>query len=68
MNEQLVSKNRVAALLSVHPQTISRWVRAGGFPPPLRAAGANTALRWRVADVEGWIAERLAERQQSVGA
>jgi predicted DNA-binding transcriptional regulator AlpA len=63
MSQQLISKNRVAALLAVHPQTIARWIRKGEFPPGLRAAGRNTALRWRVAEVEGWIAARAADRQ-----
>jgi len=65
---QLISKNRVAALLAVHPQTVARWVRAGEFPKPLRVAGANTALRWRVSDVDAWIADRLAGRKQSIEA
>jgi predicted DNA-binding transcriptional regulator AlpA len=34
-------------------RSISRWVKAGTFPAPLRV---GRWLRWRRADVDAWVA------------
>jgi predicted DNA-binding transcriptional regulator AlpA len=38
--------------------TLSRWIKAHGFPRPI-ALGPNTRA-WRAEDVERWLAEREA--------
>lgn len=63
MTTKLISKRAVAEIIGVHEQTIMRHVRDGTFPPPLRTGGRGSAVRWRVADVEGWIAARVAAHQ-----
>ncbi|PZQ46612.1 MAG: AlpA family transcriptional regulator [Rhodovulum sulfidophilum] len=52
----LVPVKRVATMLSVSVATVWRWCAAGGFPAPLKI-GPN-ATRWRVSDVEAWLASR----------
>lgn len=52
----LVPVKRVATMLSVSVATVWRWNAAGGFPAPLKI-GPN-ATRWRVSEVEAWIASR----------
>lgn len=39
--------------------TLWRWVNAGLFPKPVRIGGRNY---WSDAEVDEWIAARLAER------
>jgi predicted DNA-binding transcriptional regulator AlpA len=60
--DKLLSKRTVADILDVHPQTIMRLVRRGTFPPPLRTGDIGSAVRWREADVAGWIEQRTQRK------
>lgn len=41
--------------LGVAPTTLRNWRSAGTAPPALKLGGA---VRWRVADVDAWLAAR----------
>lgn len=51
-----VGKRTLATLLEVSPHTITDWCKAGKFPPPFRAM-PGAPDRWRLKDVEEWIAK-----------
>jgi excisionase family DNA binding protein len=55
MTPQL-SITQVARLLSVHPRTVTRWVKRGQFPPPYRTGGT---LRWDSSTLRAWLKKRL---------
>ena len=52
----LLTVKDMAALLSVHPKTISEMTRNGRLPLPLRIGGPTGRPRWRRAEIEAWIA------------
>lgn len=56
--EKLLSKQTVADILGVHPQTVMRLVRESKFPQPLRTGEKGSAVRWRNKDVSNWIDQR----------
>ena len=51
----LLTAREVAALLSVSTETVLRWTRCGRLPG-FRLPGG--ALRYREADLEGWLRDR----------
>ena len=51
----LLTACQVAALLSVSTETVLRWTRCGRLPG-FRLPGG--ALRYREADLEGWLRDR----------
>ena len=60
-NEQLLSKTTVAAILGVHPNSLTRLVQQGRFPKPIKMGTAMQArARWRSSDVEAWLTSRAA--------
>lgn len=52
----LVPVKIVAKMLSASVATVWRYSKNGDFPAPLKI-GPN-ATRWRVSDIEAWIASR----------
>ena len=57
---QLITVKRLAALLSINERSCWRFVRQaelgrGTFPRPIRIAAKT--VRWRLADVEAFLAE-----------
>ena len=50
--KEILTVDDAAALLSVHPQTIRKWLRAGEL------TAADTPAGWRLtpADIEAWLA------------
>lgn len=50
----LLTAGQVAQLLQVSPRSLWRLMSSGKVVPPVRFGG-NT--RWRLAEVEAWIAE-----------
>lgn len=56
-NENLyLSVKQVAARFHVSKDTIWRWRRECGFPPPIKLGG-NTS-RWRLSHIEEWESQR----------
>ncbi|MQA92561.1 MAG: helix-turn-helix domain-containing protein [Gemmatimonas sp.] len=53
----LLSERDAAAALGLTPRTLQEWRRRGGGPPYVRIS--SRCLRYRVADLEEWAAERL---------
>lgn len=51
--EVLADLRGVAARLVVSERTVERMVEAGKMPPPMKLGRLR---RWRLADVESWIA------------
>ncbi|WP_323786533.1 helix-turn-helix transcriptional regulator [Thalassovita sp.] len=49
--------------INVSNTTLLRWEARGRFPRRIRMAG--TSVAWFVSDLEGWLAERDAERART---
>lgn len=62
---RLVSKKELKSLLGIpySPQHIARLEAAGKFPKRLRLGQSRVA--WLQAEVEQWIADKVAERDSS---
>ena len=54
----LLSMREVLALLRVSRSTLTRWIREGAFPRPVKLG--KRAVRWRRSDIEGWLKELQA--------
>ena len=54
---RLLTRRQVAELIHVHQATIWRWIQSGEFPAGI-PVGKNST-RWRVSDVEEWLANAL---------
>ena len=52
----LLREADVCKLLGVHRSTIWRRMKVSDFPPPIRIGVRS--LRWRVVDLEKWVAAR----------
>lgn len=52
MPEALMSIRELGSLLSVSRAEIYRLIKKPGFPKPIKVGGA---LRWSLADVQGWL-------------
>lgn len=44
-DDELFTRQDIATLFSVTPETIDKWVRTGDFPAPLRQCGRTYFLR-----------------------
>ncbi|MBN9557922.1 MAG: helix-turn-helix domain-containing protein [Alphaproteobacteria bacterium] len=55
MSEPLLSKQRVAEILGLHPGSLMRLVKQGRFPKPIRIGVTRGPVRWRPSDVDAWI-------------
>jgi predicted DNA-binding transcriptional regulator AlpA len=59
--QALLNQKQVMRMLFVGSrETLSRWVRQGLFPPPIRIGGGQ--LRWLRSEVDAWIAAQAASR------
>ena len=56
-------KPTVCAVAGFSAATLERRVKAGDFPQPVKL-GPNT-IAWSVAEVQKWITDRIAERDQA---
>ena len=56
----LIDVHQVSAAMGVHPRTLKRMVSAGEFPSPMRL-GTGRIRRWRLSDVEAFIAGKAKE-------
>lgn len=61
--EALTDLRGVAARLVVSERTVERMVEAGKMPPPMKLGRLR---RWRLADVESWIASGCPVTAQRV--
>jgi predicted DNA-binding transcriptional regulator AlpA len=64
---QLIDVKQLAAVLGMHPRSMWRLVALaeagqGNFPKPLRI-GPKT-IRWRLSDVQAYLAALAGERRQ----
>lgn len=57
-NRDMLSVREVSRTLNVSRATVWRWVNEGHLPRPVKL-GPNTT-RWRMVDVEAFVAGRLA--------
>ena len=53
---ELVTARQVCQKLQIHRATLDRWRSGQGFPRPVRIG--RRAIRWRLGDIERWLAER----------
>ena len=62
--QKLLTKKEVATLCGVHPESVSRLVRAGRFPKPVRLGGdaKSNRVRWPEKEVDDWLAARMTAR------
>src|SRR5258707_605923 len=56
----LLSGVQTARYLDISTRTLTRWVKAGIFPPPIYLAPGSPA-KWRVRDLDNWISKRAAD-------
>lgn len=56
---ELIDLPRVLTMTGLRKSTIYALAKRGDFPAPAKLGAAS---RWSRAEVEGWIAARLAER------
>ena len=60
----LLNQKQVMRLVNIGSrETLSRWVRRGLFPIPLRVGGGR--LRWLEIEIIEWIARRAAARKSA---
>lgn len=58
VHEWLSAKATCGKIGGAHPVTLWRWCKAGTFPQPVYFGARR---RWRLADVEAWIAAQVAK-------
>jgi predicted DNA-binding transcriptional regulator AlpA len=57
----MITARQLAVLLQVSTRQVWRMLSVGRVPKPIRVGGI---VRWRMAEVENWIAEGCPERCQ----
>jgi len=60
MPRRLLKRHAVLDRVSMSTAKLYQLMNQGKFPRPVRLAGAGVA--WLESDVDGWIADRVAER------
>lgn len=50
----LITKKKLAEMLSVSPRTLQRMLSAGKIPSPVQLG--RKMIRWRVNEIKNWIA------------
>jgi excisionase family DNA binding protein len=54
--EPHLTRREIAEALGIHPRTVSRWVREGVLPPPIKFA-RHGAARWKRSAIEAALAK-----------
>ena len=54
----MLRDREVADLIGVHVRTVHAWVAAGAMPAPVRLGPAGRCVRWRLREIEDWLAGR----------
>ena len=62
LGNDMLTTTQAAEMCGVTDQTIRRWIRLGRFPGAWRGLGDTSPYRIPRADVEAFIARKLAER------
>lgn len=57
-DRRLVSLKTVAQMVDAHRSTVRRWLEEDGVEPVSMSHGRNGAIRYRMMDIEAWIATR----------
>lgn len=57
VENQLMTENQVAEYLNVSPRSLQGWRYSGGGPPFVSIS--PRVVRYRVGDLESWLAERV---------
>ena len=52
---KLITREQLAKMLEVTPQTLVNWENGGQLPKPIRVCGS---VRWDLAVIEKWIKEK----------
>lgn len=55
----LLDAREVRGIAPVSAPTLTRWIKAGTFPQPLKMSGRNF---WRADEVNAWIEQQSAAR------
>lgn len=61
---KLLKIRDVATLFAVQPATISKWVKRGQFPGPVRV---GRSIRWREECLLDWLKAKIASGQSVPG-
>lgn len=61
--ERVLRKKEVLGIVGLSDPTVYRMERAGKFPKRLRLGGNSCG--WLQSEVDGWIAERAAARDEA---
>lgn len=60
--DKLLTRNDLCQRYGVGKDTITRWVRSGGFPKPVRLGpGIHGIQRWNPEDIAEYEAQRIRE-------
>jgi predicted DNA-binding transcriptional regulator AlpA len=62
---QLLTSREIAAILGIRPRTLRLWSRTGNFTPPIRIGRNRRSLRWRVTDVQAYLASQTRQDRPS---
>jgi hypothetical protein len=62
----LLDERGAARYLGLEPRTLQAWRHAGGGPAYVRIS--SRCVRYRVVDLEAFVASRMAEHTSSVSA
>jgi predicted DNA-binding transcriptional regulator AlpA len=63
--KKLLKKKEVAGRIGYHPESIMRMSREGTFPKAIKMGNRpNCGTRFLEEEVDAWIEERLASRDQ----
>ena len=61
MPTRLIDLREVMRLVSLSKSAVYAWIAQGAFPAPVHLG--PRCVRWPEAEVQQWIAERIAERE-----
>jgi prophage regulatory protein len=61
--DRLLRLEEVRAVVGLGKSTVYRMMRAGTFPMACKAGGGST--RWSEQEVQAWVREQLARRDDS---
>jgi len=63
VTEILLNVDQVAGRLGTKRRTVLKRRHDDNFPKAIRVAGGYDGLRWAESEIDGWIQEKMAERE-----